>query len=73
MGFNILRSVSEFGNPDPSWVPDRVSIDLYLDPYTGEQYKDRKPLIKRQILIIDDALINHDHLKGHVFYVYKEV
>lgn len=73
LGFNILRSASEVGHPDPSWVPDRVNLDIYFDPYNSKIYRNRMPLIKRQILFIDDAITsnNYENLKGHVFYIYK--
>ncbi len=73
LGFNILQSVSEIGNPDPSWVPDHVNLDIYIDPYDSKIYHNRTPLIKRQILFIDDAINsnNYENLKGHVFYIYQ--
>lgn len=75
LGFNILRSASEVGHPDPSWVPDRVNLDIYIDPYNSKIYHNRMPFIKKHVLFIDDAIINNDHenLKGHVFYVYKDI
>lgn len=74
LGFNILRSASDIGDSDPSWVPDCINLDMYLDPYTSTTYQSRLPSKKKQMMFIDEVLLHNKEqkLRGHVFYVYKD-
>ena len=61
MGFNILRSSSRTDDPNPNWIPGRVSQEA---SYSTQQ----------KVLLIDQVLRNGSDkdLKGQVFYVYDE-
>lgn len=66
-GFNVLRSVSRLTSDNPTWIPDRVEIEGFLD-------FDKKSLIhlipRREIhfILIDYALeeISNEELIGEV-------
>ena len=61
MGFNILRSSSQTDDPNPNWIPGRVSQEVL---YSGSP----------KVLLIDQVLRSHSDrdLTGQVFYVYDE-
>lgn len=57
-GYNILRSTSPLSSENPTWIPDKVDMDKFLDLYSKELLKYTVPMNEINLLVIDDALNN---------------
>lgn len=57
LGFNILRSPSSADDNDPSWIPGRVNLDVYLrnnGDHANIGFLDSE---QQKVLLIEEALL----------------
>ncbi|MBE8712515.1 hypothetical protein [Sphingobacterium hungaricum] len=55
-GYNVLRSNSSLAEENPTWIPDTIDLDKFLDLDSEQVAKLSVPFDEKHFLIIDQAL-----------------
>ena len=67
-GYNVLCSTSPLSSENPTWIPDKIDLQMFLDLDSSALAELSVPLYEIHFLVIDDALnnIRNEDLFGDV-------